>query len=76
MTTMVNGLPMAEFRFKRNWATVRGGWVQGRSEESNGWHSLVYVRSVKAADRYVRKLIARREDPRMFIELPIEKRTV
>lgn len=76
MATMFNDLPIAEFRFKRDWQTKRAGWVQGKSEVSGGWHPLKYCRNIKAADRYVRKLIARREDPQMFIELPIEKRAV
>jgi hypothetical protein len=72
----VNGLPMAEFRFKRNWETRRAGWVQGRSEVSNGWHSLKYCSSVKAADRFVRKIIARRDEPVQYVELPLINRSI
>lgn len=67
----VNGLLVVEFRFKRDWETRRAGWVQGRSEVSNGWHSLKYCRSVKAADRYVNKVITRREEPKTYTELPL-----
>lgn len=71
MTTMINDLPEAEFRFKRDWSTRRAGWVQARSEVSNGWVSLKYAYSVKAADRHVRKLMARREEPITYISLPL-----
>ena len=71
MTNLSNGLPYAEFRFKRDWESRRGGWVQGKSEVSGGWHSLKYCRSTKAADRYVRKVMARRDEPITYIELPL-----
>lgn len=73
MTTMINDLPVAEFRFKRDWDSKRGGWVQGRSEATNGWHSLKYCRSLRAADRCVRKIMARRSEPITYIQLPIIK---
>jgi hypothetical protein len=69
---MSNDLPFVEFRFKRDWETRNAGWVQGKSGVSGGWHPLKYCRSVKAADRYVRKVIARRAEPVMYIELPIQ----
>ena len=69
----VNGIAIAEFRFKRDWETRRAGWVQGKSEVSDGWHPLKYCRSIKAADRYVRKVMARRAEPIAYINLPIEK---
>ena len=70
-TTEVNGLPIAEFRFKRDWETRRAGWVQGKSEVSDGWHSLKYCRSVKAANRYVKKVIENRKEPITYISLPL-----
>ena len=73
ITTDVSGVPMAEFRFKQDWTTKRGGWVQGRSAVSNGWHSLKYVRNLRAADRYVRKIVARRSDPVQYVELPLKE---
>jgi hypothetical protein len=69
---MSNDLPFVEFRFKRDWETRNAGWVQGKSVVSGGWHPLKYCRSIKAADRYVRKVIARRAEPVMYIELPIQ----
>jgi hypothetical protein len=69
----VNGLAFAEFRFKRDWESKRGGWVQGRSVASDGWHSIKYCRSVKAADRYVSRVIARRQEPVQYVELPLVK---
>jgi hypothetical protein len=68
---MSNDLPYVEFRFKRDWSTRNAGWVQGKSEASNGWVSLRYARNVKAADRYVRKVIARRARPTQYVELPL-----
>lgn len=71
--TLPNGLPYAEFRFKRDWETRRAGWVQGKSEVSGGWHPIKYCRSIKAADRYVRKVIARRAEPIAYVELPLAR---
>lgn len=71
MSELLNGLPVVEFRFKRDWETRRSGWVQGKSEVSGGWHPLKYCRSVKAANRYVKKVIARREEPVTYISLPL-----
>lgn len=68
---MINDLPVAEYRFKRNWETRREGWVQAKTDVSNGWVSIKYCRSLKAADRFVRKVIARREEPDTYIQLPI-----
>lgn len=70
---MHNGLPYAEFRFKRNWTTKRGGWVQGKSEVTEVWYPLVYVNSLRAADRYVNKIMKRREEPDTFVSLPLIK---
>lgn len=72
----VDGLPIAEFRFKRDWQTRNAGWVQGRSEISNGWHPLKYVRSLRAADRFVRKVIARRAEPVPYVALPLPQRSL
>ena len=72
----VNGLQLAEFRFNRDWESRRSGWVQGRSEVSNGWHSLKYCRNIKAANRYVVRIIARRNEPVQYVELPLSKETV
>lgn len=68
---MQENLPLIEFRFKRDWESRQAGWVQARSETSNGWHPLKYVRSIKSADRFVRKVIANRQNPTLYIELPI-----
>jgi len=73
---MSNDLPYVEFRFKRDWETRNAGWVQGKSEASGAWLPLKYARNVKAADRYVRKVIARRAKPIQYVELPLEKRAV
>lgn len=69
----VNGLAFAEFRFKRDWERRRGGWVQARSVATNVWHPLKYVRSLRAADRYVRKVMVRRNESIQYVELPIKE---
>jgi hypothetical protein len=69
---MSNDLPYVEFRFKRDWETRRAGWVQGRSHASGSWFPMKYCRNVKAADRYVRRVITRRGEPVMYIDLPIQ----
>jgi len=61
---------MIEFRFKRDWQTRYAGWVQGKSEVSNGWVPLKYCRSVKAANRYVIKVLKQRKEPVQYISLP------
>lgn len=70
---MSDNLSIVEFRFKRDWETRRAGWVQGKSGVSGGWHPLKYCRSIKAADRYVRRVIARRAEPVTYVVLPVEK---
>jgi hypothetical protein len=73
---MSNDLPYVEFRFKRDWDARNAGWVQGKSEVSGGWVPLKYARNVKAADRYVRKVLARRARPVQYVELPLVDRAV
>jgi len=73
---MSSDLPYVEFRFKRDWQARNAGWVQGRSEVSSGWVPLKYARNIKAADRYVRKVLARRARPVQYVELPLESRSV
>jgi hypothetical protein len=73
---MSNDLPYVEFRFKRDWESRNAGWVQGKSEPSAIWVPLKYARNVKSADRYVRKVLARRARPVQYVELPLESRAV
>lgn len=67
----VNGVAIAEFRFKRDWERRRAGWVQGRSVATDGWYPLKYVGSLRAANRYVNKIIARRSEPVQYVSLPL-----
>jgi hypothetical protein len=70
---VANDFTFVEFRFKRDWETRRAGWVQGRSHVSGSWFPMKYCRNVKAADRYVRRVIARRAEPIAYIDLPLVK---
>lgn len=66
---------MSEYRFKRNKETRRGGWVEGKSEATGIWHTLIYAHSLRSANRWVLKDMKNREEPDIYTSLPILKGT-
>ena len=66
-------LEITNYRFNRNLETRRGGWVEGKSEATDIWHTLVYAHSLRSANRWVLKDMKNREEPDIYISLPLIK---
>ena len=64
---------MTEYRFKRNKEVRRGGWVEGRSEATGIWHTLIYAHSLRSANRWVVKDIKNSQVPDIYTDLPLIK---
>lgn len=67
----MSNVVMTEYRFKRNLATKRAGWVEGRSKATDVWYPLIYVYSIKSANRWVIKDMKNREKPDVYTNLPL-----